>query len=191
MIMFRGARRRASLCPTRPVTPEVAGSSPVAPVFQSACNRHLACCRIRREFSLRGPIVAQARDAKCLQMINFAGELVAGRTSRTRSLVGHQAVKSSSVREKVRRTRQRRDRRRDLRHATRQAERGAPGGCDEHDRGRRRAARDPIASVTGARRRGATVLMTAAPVRRFSAGRPPASAGSDARGVARRRVPGR
>ncbi len=30
----------------------------------------------------------------------FAGELVAGRTSRTRSLVGHQAVKSSSVREK-------------------------------------------------------------------------------------------
>ena len=30
--LFRGVRRRASLCPTRPVTPEVAGSSPVAPV---------------------------------------------------------------------------------------------------------------------------------------------------------------
>jgi hypothetical protein len=31
MNTFRGVRRRASLCPTRPVTPEVAGSSPVAP----------------------------------------------------------------------------------------------------------------------------------------------------------------
>jgi hypothetical protein len=29
---FRGVRRRTSSCPTRPVTPEVAGSSPVAPV---------------------------------------------------------------------------------------------------------------------------------------------------------------
>jgi hypothetical protein len=28
---FRDVRRRASSCPTRPVTPEVAGSSPVAP----------------------------------------------------------------------------------------------------------------------------------------------------------------
>jgi hypothetical protein len=33
MRLFRPARRWASLCPSRPVTPEVAGSSPVAPVF--------------------------------------------------------------------------------------------------------------------------------------------------------------
>jgi hypothetical protein len=32
MRLFGGVRRRASPCPTRPVTPEVAGSSPVAPV---------------------------------------------------------------------------------------------------------------------------------------------------------------
>src|SRR5439155_22934630 len=33
---FRDVRRRASLCSTRPVTPEVAGSSPVAPAFDTA-----------------------------------------------------------------------------------------------------------------------------------------------------------
>ena len=32
MSAFREVRRRAASCPTRPVTPEVAGSSPVAPV---------------------------------------------------------------------------------------------------------------------------------------------------------------
>jgi len=31
-MLFEAARRRPSLSPTRPVTPEVAGSSPVAPV---------------------------------------------------------------------------------------------------------------------------------------------------------------
>jgi hypothetical protein len=34
---FRGVRCQASLYPTRPVTPEVAGSSPVAPVL---CSSH-------------------------------------------------------------------------------------------------------------------------------------------------------
>ena len=41
----------------RPVTPEVAGSSPVAPVYQSACKWTFVCCPIRRKFSLRGPNV--------------------------------------------------------------------------------------------------------------------------------------
>jgi hypothetical protein len=40
MKAFRDVRRRASSCPTRPVTPEVAGSSPVAPV-KSPANRHI------------------------------------------------------------------------------------------------------------------------------------------------------
>src|SRR5918992_4183481 len=35
MTTFGDVRRRASLCPTRPVTPEVAGSSPVAPAKDS------------------------------------------------------------------------------------------------------------------------------------------------------------
>jgi hypothetical protein len=39
---FRDVRRRASWCPTRPVTPEVAGSIPVAPVSKSACKWGLA-----------------------------------------------------------------------------------------------------------------------------------------------------
>jgi hypothetical protein len=41
MTAFGGVRSRASSCPTRPVTPEVAGSSPVAPVKVPA-NRHIA-----------------------------------------------------------------------------------------------------------------------------------------------------
>jgi hypothetical protein len=40
MSLFKDVRRRASLCPTRPVTPEVAGSSPVAPAKVPA-NRRL------------------------------------------------------------------------------------------------------------------------------------------------------
>ncbi len=56
MTLFRGVRRRASLCPTRPVTPEVAGSSPVAPVSQNACKSNSfvvclganSCSRFRR-----------------------------------------------------------------------------------------------------------------------------------------------
>ncbi len=42
MRLFRDVHRRASPYPTRPVTPEVAGSSPVAPVTQSACKSR--CC---------------------------------------------------------------------------------------------------------------------------------------------------
>jgi hypothetical protein len=46
-----GARRRAWLCPTRPVTPEVAGSSPVAPV--KSLQIGLLCWRRRHE---RAPV---------------------------------------------------------------------------------------------------------------------------------------
>ena len=38
MIPFAGTRRQTSSCPIRPVTPEVAGSSPVAPVALNACK---------------------------------------------------------------------------------------------------------------------------------------------------------
>jgi hypothetical protein len=38
---FRDVRRCTSSCRTRPVTPEVAGSSPVAPVYRYACKWHL------------------------------------------------------------------------------------------------------------------------------------------------------
>src|SRR6266545_8188445 len=41
MRLFRGVRCLASWCPTRSVTPEVAGSSPVAPV-QIPANWHIA-----------------------------------------------------------------------------------------------------------------------------------------------------
>src|SRR6266487_2456267 len=44
MRLYRGVRRRVSSCPIRPVTPEVAGSSPVAPGHRpsrlTARNRH-------------------------------------------------------------------------------------------------------------------------------------------------------
>src|SRR5437667_4316392 len=36
---FRRVRHRASLCPTRAVTPEVAGSSPVAPASKFPCKQ--------------------------------------------------------------------------------------------------------------------------------------------------------
>jgi hypothetical protein len=42
---FRGVRRGASRCPTRPVTPEVAGSSPVAPI--KLLQIDMFCCRSR------------------------------------------------------------------------------------------------------------------------------------------------
>jgi hypothetical protein len=35
MSLFKGVSRGASSCPSRPVTPEVAGSSPVAPAFDT------------------------------------------------------------------------------------------------------------------------------------------------------------
>src|SRR5918995_5962475 len=44
MTAFGDVRRQASLCPTRPVTPEVAGSSPVAPVL-SHWFSSLSCVR--------------------------------------------------------------------------------------------------------------------------------------------------
>ena len=43
MNLFDGSRRRASLCRTRPVTPEVAGSSPVAPV-ENTPQIGIFCC---------------------------------------------------------------------------------------------------------------------------------------------------
>jgi hypothetical protein len=41
--LFRGVRRRTSSSPTRPVTPEVAGSSPVAPVKDLQINASVVC----------------------------------------------------------------------------------------------------------------------------------------------------
>ncbi len=47
MRLFRGVRRQASWCMTRPVTPEVAGSSPVAPV--KSLQLGVLRCRFRRQ----------------------------------------------------------------------------------------------------------------------------------------------
>jgi hypothetical protein len=43
----------------RPVTPEVAGSSPVAPVSRNACKLATSVARLGCDLSLRGPIVAR------------------------------------------------------------------------------------------------------------------------------------
>ena len=54
---LRGVRRRASLCRTRPVTPEVAGSSPVAPAYKNTCKYPpVLLSRIRHGKARRGPI---------------------------------------------------------------------------------------------------------------------------------------
>ena len=50
----RSARKRHD----RPVTPEVAGSSPVAPVFRSACKSAMFCCLHRQRFRLSSPSFA-------------------------------------------------------------------------------------------------------------------------------------
>jgi hypothetical protein len=44
MTLFRGVRRRALLHSIRPVTPEVAGSSPVAPA-ENILQMHMFCCQ--------------------------------------------------------------------------------------------------------------------------------------------------
>ncbi len=55
MTTFSDGRRRASWRPTRPVTPEVAGPSPVAPVLLKCLQIGTSCCRNRRQISPRGP----------------------------------------------------------------------------------------------------------------------------------------
>jgi hypothetical protein len=80
-------RRQSSLSWNMPVTPEVAGSSPVAPVSRSACNRHLRLPDKTRLHALWPNPVAQRRSVKCLQTPSNS---VTGRTNQTGSRGGHQ-----------------------------------------------------------------------------------------------------
>jgi hypothetical protein len=71
------ARRRAWSCPTRPVTPEVAGSSPVAPA-ETSLQIGIFCCQVGRE---RPPASAcPALMPHVLENVLFAG--VSSRRSR-------------------------------------------------------------------------------------------------------------
>src|SRR5829696_4893313 len=61
---FEGVLRRASLCPPRPVTPEVAGSSPVAPV-ENTLQISTFCCRFwRKRPPARPPAVTVRRPPR-------------------------------------------------------------------------------------------------------------------------------
>ena len=69
----------------RPVTPEVAGSSPVAPAQAFACKRAGRVVLRDARPRFRGPIVAQSRRRKSLQIANFLAAFVCGRTTKSRS----------------------------------------------------------------------------------------------------------
>jgi hypothetical protein len=56
----RGVRRRASLCPTRPATPEVAGSSPVVPVSLSLVRQSSASAGSGRRLMRSGAVMKTA-----------------------------------------------------------------------------------------------------------------------------------
>jgi hypothetical protein len=77
MSLFRGVCRGASSCPSRPVTPEVAGSSPVAPVFRSACKQPFVLPDQAAAYCPWPNPVARGLTANSLQIALFAIELVA------------------------------------------------------------------------------------------------------------------
>ena len=79
---FGELRRRPSLCPTRPVTPEVAGSSPVAPVSRKCLQTGMSCCLNRTRASLRGRNPWPKRSARntCKHGLSRMS-LCAGRTN--------------------------------------------------------------------------------------------------------------
>src|SRR5437867_5296266 len=82
MRLLRDVRRGASPCPTRPVTPEVAGSSPVAPAEVFPCKP--AGCVVsvdafaRSLWPVRGPLLFRKVPASG----DLLAQLVAGRTNK-------------------------------------------------------------------------------------------------------------
>jgi hypothetical protein len=87
---FRGVRRRTSPCPTRPVTPEVAGSSPVRSRLLNYLQIGTLRCLLRRRsrcsWPNRGPRAPEKRPANS----NFVGRLCpVARRNRVTSVALH------------------------------------------------------------------------------------------------------
>ena len=78
----RSARKRQD----RPVTPEVAGSSPVAPVFRSACKSGGCVAAVDGSSRPPGPFVGPSPFERSLQNAGCGFRLVIGRTNKIRSL---------------------------------------------------------------------------------------------------------
>jgi hypothetical protein len=85
MRLFGGVRRRTSSSPTRPVTPEVAGSSPVAPVSLKCLQIGRLYCLLRRSSGCSWPNHGPRPGKKRPANRRLAGELVAGRTNKNES----------------------------------------------------------------------------------------------------------
>jgi hypothetical protein len=87
MMPFGRVRRRAPLCPTRPVTPEVAGSSPVAPVFEVPACRPAHRTRTAPARS-PGSWRSSTRPGRCSAAGNGAARAQRTATRRSRSATG-------------------------------------------------------------------------------------------------------
>jgi Bacterial protein of unknown function (DUF899) len=107
---FRGVRRRASWRPTRPVTPEVAGSSPVAPV-KVAANQNVV-------------LSVQTPDSAPTTQASWRADPKRSKTARNPSPV----TTSSRFRPSRDRPRRRRATTQDGRQARAAARRGRSGG---------------------------------------------------------------